>query len=113
MTTFTDGPAEGKTLTLGRSPLFLRVVIAPGNKIDALDQLADTPAPEEEIQVYRCLTANPTTMHIDGRDPTTGKRFGRWLSCAEYRLHHSQPDEETARDTDRWRAWCADQASKL
>lgn len=112
MTTFTDGPAAGHTLTLGRSPTFLRVVIAPGKQPDALDQLEDEPEDGEEIHVY-LITGEPTTMHIDGRDPKTGRRFGRWLSCAGYRLHHTQPEDATARNTESWRAWCAEQAKSL
>jgi hypothetical protein len=53
MSKILDGPAAGAFLSLGRSPYFLRVVRKPGGKWDALDQLDDTPEPDEEIHVYR------------------------------------------------------------
>jgi hypothetical protein len=112
MSNFLDGPAAGQTLSLGRSPVFLRAVCAPGGKWDALDQLDDTPQPDEQIHVYR-RTSDPMTAHVDGRDTKTGKRFGRWMSIANYVLHHQQPDERTARDNDAWRQWCAEQGKAL
>lgn len=112
MSKFLNGPAAGQFLSLGRSPYFLRAVRVPGGKWDALDQLDDTPAPNEEIHVYR-IASEPMTAHVDGRDPKTGKRFGRWMSIADYLLHDEQPDDRTARDKAAWQAWCADQAKKI
>lgn len=112
MSNFINGPAHGIHLNLGRSPYFLRVVKDPRDRWDALDQLADEPSPQEEIHVYR-LASKPMTAHIDGRDAKTGKRFGRWMSIADYVYHDEQPDDRTARNTDAWRAWCADHANKL
>jgi hypothetical protein len=63
MTTFEDGPAKGQTLMLQRAPLFLRVVIDPSGKVDALDQLTDKPASNEKIFAY-VLTAEPGRFHI-------------------------------------------------
>lgn len=107
MSNFIDGPAKGVTLSLSRAPVFLRVVLANG-KWDALDQLSDTPRPEEAIFVYRRKT-DPITAHIDGRDPKTGKRFANWMSIADYLFHHTQPDDKTLRDTAAWQAWCHSQ----
>lgn len=54
MFSFLDGPAKGSSLNLARAPVFLSVVIdSRGGKIDALDQLNDTPHPCEPIYVYR------------------------------------------------------------
>lgn len=112
MTTIHDGPAQGAKLTLQRSPIFLRVVRKPGGEWDALDQLTDEPAPDEEIHVYRRI-GEPTTAHIDGRDPKTGKRYGRWMSFAEYRLHPEQPGDAQARLRSSWQEWCNEQGAKL
>ena len=112
MSKFLNGPAAGTNLSLGRSPYFLRAVRAPGKTWDALDQLDDEPAPNEEIHVYR-LASEPMNAHVDGRDPKNGKRFGRWMSIADYVLHDEQPDDPTARDKQSWQQWCADQAKKI
>lgn len=106
MTEFINGPAVGQTLTLTRSPYFLRVVQDGAGKWDALDQLDDHPAADETIHVYH-LTSEPMTAHVDGRDPVTGKRFGRWMQFAKYAIHPKQPDDKTARDNTRWREWAA------
>lgn len=112
MSNFLNGPAAGVTLSLGRSPYFLRVVMSPAGKWDALDQLEDTPAADEQIHVYR-IASEPAVAHIDGRDPKTGKRYGRWLSVADYVLHDEQPDDRSARDTAAWRKWTEKQGLKL
>lgn len=112
MSQLLDGPAKGTSLSLGRSPYFLRVVRAPDGKWDALDQLDDTPEPDEEIHVYR-LASEPVTAHVDGRDPQTGKRFGRWLSIGTYVLHLTQPDDRTARDKAAWQEWCVEEGRRI
>jgi hypothetical protein len=106
MSKFIDGPAKGQNLTLGSSPYFLRAVKDPRGKWDALDKLDDEPALEEEIHVYR-LVSEPITAHVDGRNPTTGKRYGKWMSIADYALHSEQPDDATARNKAAWQEWCA------
>lgn len=104
MTRFTDGPAAGKTLCLRRAPVFLRVVI-DGEDIDALDQLDDKPEPNEKLYVY-IRDGDAGSVHIDGRDPKTGKRFGRWMMTAKYKLYATQPDDATLRDFAKWSEWC-------
>lgn len=68
MTTFTDGPAAAIQLNISRTPIYLRVVhdIAT-DQWDALDQLADTPKPTEEIHVYR-IDGEPMRGFWDGTD---------------------------------------------
>ena len=112
MSRFLDGPAEGAQLSLSRSPIFLRAVRAPGKGWDALDQLEDSPRPDEEIFVYRRVS-EPVICHTDGRDPKTGKRFGRWMSFADYVLHDAQPDDRVARDRLAWQEWCQEQGTRL
>jgi len=108
MSNFLDGPAAGVRLNLGRSPYFLRVVRTPDGKWDALDQLDDKPAENEEIHVYR-IASEPMIAHVDGRDPKTGKRYGKWMSIADYVLHNKQPDNQTARNKVQWQEWCQTQ----
>ncbi len=111
MTRFTDGPAQGKNLLLARSPLFLRVVLAAGDRVDALDQLDDAPAAQERIVLYR-RASRDGTCHVDGRD-ARGRRVGRWYSCATYVLHDVQPEEAVLRDTVAWRAWATAEQARL
>lgn len=65
MTRFIDGPAEGVTLMLKRTPVYLRVVRNRQGKWDALDQLDDSPASDEEIFVYR-LKEHLGNAFVDG-----------------------------------------------
>ena len=103
MTRFLDGPAAGKTLMLGRAPFFLRAVQAPDGTWDALDQLHDTPKPDERIVVYQ-LQGEPTRMHM--QRVVNGRRACSWHEGGEYRLAADAPDDVTARDTAAWREWC-------
>ena len=108
MTQFLDGPAVGKSLTLSRAPIFLRVTESPGAvgmEFDALDQLDDVARPGERVHVYR-IVGSPGSVHYDGVDRKTGKRFGRTEHYAEYQLHPVQPDQETLRDNRKWAEWC-------
>ncbi len=98
---------------LGRLPWFLRVVVehrrceprdlAPGVPMpetvavwDALDQLDDTPRPEEEIHVYM--------QHRWSHSRGIG-------FVAEY-LHVPDVDGETVRDNEAWRARVAELAAE-
>lgn len=103
MSTFLDGPARGRNLTLRRAPIFLRVVFAPGGAVDALDQLDDEPREDEAIVVYRRVST-PTVMFIDTWQ-ADGTLTGRRYESADYRLVPTD-DNETVRDRDAWRAWC-------
>lgn len=62
LVTFRDGPVEGKGLTLGRWPRFLRVEIAPDGHVDALDQPEDLPQLGATLHVYEQIPG--TTGHI-------------------------------------------------
>jgi len=105
MTTFEDGPAEGKTLMLQRTPVLLRVVVSPDGAVDALDQPDDIWNPGEQITVY-ILASRVGSMFVDGvRD---GKRFGHRTSSGRYRVYSRQPPQERARQTDDWVEWCQD-----
>ena len=109
---FRDGPATAAFLEVVRAPKFLRVVRTLAGRWDALDQLEDLAREDEEIIVYRLLdTAG--TMHVDRVDPRTRRRIGTWHRIATYELNQVQPDQATARDTERWRAWCIDQVQAL
>lgn len=106
MTSFFDGPAKDRLLTLQRSPVFLRVTVE-GDKLDALDQLEDEPTEREQLHVYRRIGEAGRAM-VDGCDPKTHKRFGYMCTIAAYRYFKTQPSDEIMRDTDSWRAWCAE-----
>lgn len=102
MTRFLDGPAKGQTLMLKRAPVYLRVVRDAGGKWDALDQLTDAPALDEEIFVY-VLDSHPGAAFIDGP-----KVRGRY-PIAAYRFIAPQPERHEVRDNGRWQAWCEKQ----
>lgn len=112
MVTFDDGPAAGARLSLQRSPLLLRIVQNAKDQIDALDQLDDVPESDERIAVY-LLVRNDGNAFIDGRDPKTGKRFGRREAMASYELYDPQPTDEQARDPKKWHDWCATQVEAV
>lgn len=107
MTTFTDGPAAGTTLSLRRSPLFLRAVQNYFTKTwDALDLVFDKPKHTERIVAYRRVSFDGT-VHLcmsRGRGGTYG--------LAKYAVIENQPDEAALRDTAKWQAWCQAQVVK-
>lgn len=97
---FADGPAAGSVLALHRAPTYLRVVISPSGKVDALDQLEDTPKPREAIHVYR-LEAPATDVHINMGSTKRGSGF---YKLGTYR-HLPDVDGEAMRETDAWQEW--------
>lgn len=110
MSKFHQGPADGEMLMISRAPRFLRVVVGPNNKIDALDLLEDTPAPEEEIHIYEIQT-EPITAFVDGTK--NGRRFGRAVQIADYAYFPEQPADHEVRTTEAWQAWVQATAARL
>jgi hypothetical protein len=114
VTNFFDGPAAGVQLELKRAPKFLRAVVSvapPGERTqkavavwDALDQLDDAPRDGETCHAYR-LVADDGWMHLDYRDKK-GRRRGVTIRNATYAHMDTQPDQDTMRDTEKWRQWC-------
>lgn len=78
---------------LQRAPFYLRVVIGPRGKVDALDQLEDEPGPRETIHVYYRVS-EPIFACV---------RRGCYL-LADYR-HAAGVNGERFRDSDAWRTW--------
>ncbi len=99
-----NGPHAGTKLNLARAPFLLRVVQDQAGNIDALDKVEDTARPGEAFTIYRRMT-KPMIVHLDRRDPKTGRRQGLWFAAADYRLALVQPDPATAADNQRWQAW--------
>ncbi len=112
MSKFHQGPADGKLLSIARAPRFLRVVVGPNNKVDALDQVDDTPTDQEEIHVYEIQT-QPVQAFVDGKDPVTGRRFGRRVEIADYAYFPQQPQDHEVRTTDAWHKWVRATAERL
>lgn len=109
MIRFLNGPAKGVRLELRRAPVFLRVVFNSGreqDQFDALDQLDDTPEPDEQIWVYRRI-GKAGTLHVLYTEK--GRRRGKWLATGDYGLCREQPAEEIMRDKEKWQAWCTEQ----
>lgn len=105
-TTFLDGPAQGVHLSLQRIPFFLRVTYCERTKTwDALDQTDDVPKPEEKLFVYVNKSLDGGAF-VDGRDPKTGKRFGRFEMMATYAVRPEQPPDAEIRTAEGWTAWC-------
>ncbi len=100
MTRFLDGPAQGQTTMLKRAPLYLRVVIDPEGKVDALDQPEDTPHAAERLYAYK-HNGEVSSVHLNCR----GKRGSGFYTVADYSLIADQPSDETMRDTSLWHAW--------
>jgi hypothetical protein len=99
MTSFIDGPAKGKTLMLKRSPKYLRVVIDEAGKVDALDQLHDSPGENERVFAYR-VHGEIGSVHLN-----MGRGRGGFYPLAEYRLIPTQPADSVLRKNEAWRAW--------
>lgn len=98
------------SLRLCRSPKFLRFVMVGGDweTLDALDQLDDTPKPEETV--LAAALRETGTVHIDFT--RNGRRCGEWLKTATYALVEKQPAQDVLRDTSAWRAWCVAQEAE-
>lgn len=102
MTTFEDGPAAGQTLMLRRHPVFLRVVVDAAGKWDALDQLADRPALDEEVHVYRLVETG-------GMVCIRRKVGGGCFKIGRYKLHDVQPPRPFGRVQSKWEQWAGEQ----
>ncbi len=101
MTTFEDGPAAGEYLSLKRAPLYLRVT-DNGSVWDALDQVGDTPRPNETLHCYRLKEpAGNCHVHRQGG--------GGWFKVATYVYVSPQPSDAKMRTTGAWRNWTAKQ----
>lgn len=95
MSKFLDGPAAGSALMLRRAPVFLRAVIDESTgKVDALDQMDDTPGPSERVHVYRRV----------GEPIHACVRPGGCYELGDYR-HVPDVDERLVRVTEDWRRW--------
>lgn len=102
MTRFMDGPAAGATLMLRRRPLpvFLRIVVDPKGKVDALDMLDDEADELETIHVYIRVGKADGWMHLNmGR-----KAGGGIFSTGEYTFY-STPADELVRENSAWKEW--------
>ncbi len=111
MAKFLDGPAGGVSLGCRRAPLLLRAVFNPRARKapwDALDLLEDAPKPHEKLTAYRRVS-EPVRYHVlYGGSP----RRGAWFTDADYRVVDPQPADEVLGDTNKWRAWCAENAKE-
>lgn len=112
MVSCADGPARGERLRIKRAPILLRVVHSHARGWDALDEIGDTPTPDETIYVY-VLQGEPSVCFVDGRDPKTGRRCGEMRRVGTYAVAAEQPDGSTLRDTAAWRSWCASIQNRL
>jgi len=106
MTRFLDGPAQGTTLRLARSPMFLRVVIDAAGNVDALDQLDDDVRTGETAHVYKLFG------DIGSVITCSRGRGCRMEQIAEYRLHTKQPGQELLRDNQAWQTWAMGEANE-
>lgn len=111
-TTFKDGPAAGSVLMLARAPMMLRVVVDEAGKVDALDQLGDTPKEGESLFVYIMRGAPGATGFWDGRGKD-GRRTGGSFASAAYRLCSIQPSGDEARTREGWESWCESNREQL
>lgn len=102
---FLDGPAEGVVLELARAPVYLRAVVNAAGVWDALDFPGDGPRDSETVYAYR-RQGDAGSIHLDYTESRTGRRRGRDIAYAEYRVAPEQPDAATMRDPVLWRAWC-------
>lgn len=97
-----DGPARGAVLSLRRAPMYMRVVIDPHGKVDALDQVDDVPEPGETVHVYARLRGTRSQVSV---------RPGGCYETGDYE-HMPDVEAERLRDTDAWRAWAREQPDR-
>lgn len=111
MSKFHGGPADGRSLTLRRAPVFLRVVIDADGSVDALDQLDDFPASTEALHVYQ-KTSHPIVVFACRR--SKGKGCSHSVD-ADYEYYANQPsrDECDIRHTKEWREWCQAEGKRV
>lgn len=86
-----------------RAPVFLRAVKDKSGKMDALDQVNDTPAENESVFVYE-QQGEVGTVHLN-----YGGGRGGWYAMASY---HYLPDVdgEALRDNKAWQVWATARA---
>lgn len=101
MIEFIDGEAAGESLSLARAPEFLRVVITPRGRVDALDLLGDEPKQNELIVVYRIVANTRHRYHVRAAK----KSLSGWHWMAKYLRYKVQPSDLVLRSTEDWRAW--------
>ena len=106
MSRILDGPAGPIDLVNARAPIFLRVVVDDGGKVDCLDQLEDSPAMSERIHVYEKV---PGTDHGVALINLGGRKGCVRMATGDYR-HRPDVDGEAVRETGSWREWCQAQA---
>lgn len=111
MLTFVDGPAKGCAdgLRVQRAPLYLRVVVAPIDEWDCLDQFDDEPEEQEKIFAYRRI-GKAGQMHLCCRG--RGKDLSGYSALAQYALVQEQPSESVMRDRQAWRNWASERQKK-
>lgn len=97
-----DGPAQDAALSLRACPVFLRVTIGPGGKVDALDRPGDEPEADEVVYAYRIVPGTWSCAFICGRRPRSAS--GRY-EFGDYRLIDPQPEPEILIDRQRWVEW--------
>ena len=105
---FHDGPVKGRTLTLKRSPLFIRVVIDPDGEVVALDK--DDPAFGSIPAVY-VLQKHPCKVLIDRQD-SKGRKNSINESYVDYVLHKNQPCEEISWP-EQWQQWALKEFERI
>lgn len=91
---------------LKRTPMFLRVVVQ-GSNVDALNELDDTPLPQEQLFAYVAIR-NLGSVHINAK----GGRGGMYQRV-EYRLVLDQPTDGQMRDSESWSNWCHSQPTPI
>lgn len=90
---------------LKRMPVFLRVTESNG-KFDALDQLTDSPRPEEKLYAYH-LAAFRGNAFIDGC------KCRGCYPISEFHLWPNQPSDAVMRDNVAWGQWCQSQSTTV
>lgn len=99
MITLIGGPVAG-TYMVKRAPVYLRAVVgAAGQGKDVLNELDDSPGPDEKVFVYK-LEGEALPVHL----LMSPRRLSGFYMMGKYN-YLPDVDGELLRETDAWRRW--------
>lgn len=101
-------PFSRSMLFVQRAPIYLRFVIDPNGKLDALDQLDDVPKSNEYIVAAKFYRNG--SVHLDGT--VKGHRVGQWIHVRYYAALENQPEQSILQSRSSWEHFVSQEVQK-